>query len=385
NWSLGTDTGKNLLGPSSKAKENLQFLTFFVNVVKAVHDYADILRASIASAGNDYRLGANEAPPAILSIFAGREMMNVLEELEKNATIKVEKGENLYMKMGINKIPNIILDNTDRNRTSPFAFTGNKFEFRAVGSTANCAAPMTVLNTIVAQQLAQFRKEYDEAMTKSSSDKKEMVILGILREYIKASKNVLFEGDNYSDEWVKEAEKRGLPNVKSTPLALDAFVTKKSEHLFVDNDIMNHRELEARHEIQLETYIKKVQIESRIMSDLALNQVIPAAVTYQNKLLTNLEGLMEVGLQELPSFKTIVDAVKNIADHISKIQQNVHDMIEARKEANNLGNSRDIALAYDTKVKSYFEPIRYSVDKLELIVEDEIWPLVKYREMLAIR
>jgi glutamine synthetase len=387
NWSLGTDTGKNLLGPSSKPKENLQFLTFFVNVVKAVHDYADILRASIASAGNDYRLGANEAPPAILSIFAGREMMNVLSELEKNATIKIEKGDNLYMKMGINKIPNIILDNTDRNRTSPFAFTGNKFEFRAVGSTANCAAPMTVLNTIVAQQLVQFRKDFDVAMAKDKdgADKKEVVILNILREYIKASKSVLFEGDNYSEEWVKEAEKRGLPNVKSTPLALDAFVTEKAEHLFVHNEIMNQRELEARHEIQLETYIKKVQIESRIMSDLALNQVIPAAVTYQNKLLTNLEGLAEAGLKELPSFKTIVDAVKNISDHISKIQQNVHDMIEARKEANNLGNSRDIALAYDTKVKSYFEPIRYSVDKLELIVEDEIWPLAKYREMLAIR
>jgi len=384
NWSLSTDTGKNLLAPSSKAKENLQFLTFFVNIVKAVHDYADILRASIASAGNDYRLGANEAPPAILSIFAGREMMSVLEELEKNATIKIEKGDNLYMKMGINKIPNIILDNTDRNRTSPFAFTGNKFEFRAVGSTTNCAAPMTVLNTIVAQQLMQFRKEVDEVVAKNGPDKKEIAILNILRDYIKASKNVLFEGDNYADEWVKEAEKRGLPNVKSTPLALDAFVTKKSEHLFVDNDIMNHRELEARHEIQLETYIKKVQIESRIMGDIALNQIIPAAVIYQNKLIANVKGLQEIGLQDLPSFKTIMDAIKNIADHISKIQQNVHDMIDARKEANNLSGSRNIALAYDAKVKAYFEPIRYSVDKLELIVEDEIWPLAKYREMLAV-
>ncbi len=386
NWSLSTDTGKNLLAPSSKAKENLQFLTFFVNTVKAVHDYADVLRASIATAGNDYRLGANEAPPAILSIFAGREMMSVLEELEKNATIKIEKGDNLYMKMGINKIPNIILDNTDRNRTSPFAFTGNKFEFRAVGSTANCAAPMTVLNTIVAQQLVQFRKDVDEAVAKSGSEnKKEVAILNILREYIKSSKNILFEGDNYSDEWVKEAEKRGLPNVKSTPLALDAFVTKKSEHLFVDNEIMNHRELEARHEIQLETYIKKVQIESRIMGDLALNQIIPAAVIYQNKLIANIKGLQEIGLQDVPSYQTIIDAIRNIADHISKIQQNVHGMIGVRKEANNLTNSRDMALAYDTKVKPYFEPIRYSVDKLELIVEDEIWPLAKYREMLAVR
>ena len=384
NWSLGTDTGKNLLGPSSKAKENLQFLTFFVNVVKAVYDYADILRASIASAGNDYRLGANEAPPAILSIFAGKEMMSVLEELEKNASVKLDKGDNLYMKLGISKIPEVVLDSTDRNRTSPFAFTGNKFEFRAVGGSANCAAPMTVMNTIMAQQLVKFRKAVDEALAKSGNDKKEVVIINILREYIKESKAVLFEGDNYSEEWVKEAEKRGLGNVKSTPRALDAYVTKKAEELFVGNDVMNVRELHARHEIQLENYIKKVQIESRIMGDLALNHIIPTAVVYQNKLIANVKGLKEIGIKT-DSVQTITDAIVHISEHISKIQKNVHDMIEARKVANNIEDSRERAIAYEEKVKAFFEPIRYSVDKLELIVDDEDWPLAKYREMLIIR
>jgi glutamine synthetase len=236
----------------------------------------------------------------------------------------------------------------------------------------------------MAQQLIKFRKDVDEALAKSGNDKKEVVIINILREYIKVSKAILFEGDNYSEEWVKEAEKRGLGNVKSTPRALDAYVTKKAEELFVGNDVMNVRELHARHEIQLENYIKKVQIESRIMGDLALNHIIPTAVAYQNKLIANVKGLKDIGI-ETDSVKTITDAIVHISSHISKIQQNVHDMIEARKTANNIEDSRERAIAYEENVKAFFEPIRYSVDKLELIVDDEDWPLAKYREMLIIR
>jgi glutamine synthetase len=382
NWALGTNTGKNLLAPTSKPKENLQFLTFFVNTIKAVYDNADLLRASIASAGNDYRLGANEAPPAIISVFVGAEMMRVLEELEKNAAVKIEKGDNLYMKLGISKIPQLILDTTDRNRTSPFAFTGNKFEFRAVGGSANCAGAMTILNMIVANQLVQFKKDVEEESKKT--DKKEVAIINILRKYVKSAKKVIFEGDGYSEEWKKEAEKRGLPNVKSTPLALDALVTKKALKIFEETGVLSHREAEARHEVQLENYIKKVQIESRVMGDLALNHVIPAAVTYQNKLITNVKGLKDLGLNT-ESVKTISDAIENVSHHISVVQANVKAMIDARKEANLIEDTRTRAIAYDETIKPYFDTIRYSVDKLELIVDDEDWPLAKYRELLMIR
>jgi glutamine synthetase len=383
NWALGTNTGKNLLAPTSKPKENLQFLTFFVNTIKAVHDYADLLRASIASAGNDFRLGANEAPPAIISIFVGAEMKKVLEELEHNATVKIEKGDNLYMKLGINKVPQIILDTTDRNRTSPFAFTGNKFEFRAVGGSANCAAPMVVLNAIMAYQLQQFKKDVEKESEKT--DKKEVAIINVLRNYIKVSKNVLFEGDNYSDEWAKEAERRGLPNIKSTPQALDAYISQKSLALFKELGIMSHREVEARYEINLENYIKKVQIESRVMGDLALNHVIPAAVAYQNQLIKNIEGLMDIDMGDIEGTDTIKDAIRDISKYIGSIQSNVKKMIDARKEANLIENSKERALAYENNVKSLFEPIRYAVDKLELIVDDNLWPLAKYRELLMVR
>ncbi len=383
NWALGTDTGKNLLAPTSKPKENLQFLSFFVNTIKAVHAYSDLLRASIASAGNDYRLGANEAPPAIISVFVGAELKRVLEELEKNATIALEKGDNLYMKMGINKVPAIILDTTDRNRTSPFAFTGNKFEFRAVGSSANCAAPMVVLNAIVAKQLIQFRKDVDKEA--ESLEKREYAIVNVLRRYITESKNILFEGDNYSEEWVIEAEKRGLPNVKSSPRALQAYISDKSLHLFEELGIMSHREVEARYEINLENYIKKVQIEARVMNDLALNHVIPSAIVYQNKLIQNVKGLKEIGLEKNASVKTIVDAITNISEHINLIQQNTEEMIEARKTANKIENAFERAIAYEEQVKKYFDVIRYSVDKLELIIDDEDWTLPKYRELLMVR
>ncbi|TAF65146.1 MAG: glutamine synthetase type III [Cytophagales bacterium] len=383
NWSMGTDTGKNLLSPSSKPRENLQFLTFFVNVVKAVHDNAALLRASIASASNDYRLGANEAPPAIISVFIGSEMTSVLKELEENANVKIEKGDNLYMKLGINKIPPILLDNTDRNRTSPFAFTGNKFEFRAVGGSANCSSAMTVLNLIVADQLLKFKQDVDEQL--KNTDKKEVAIVNVLRNYIKQSKNILFEGDNYSEEWEKEAEKRGLPNFKSTPKALDAYVNKTTLALYENHNIMSPAEAHARHEVYLENYIRKVQIESRVMGDLALNHIVPTAVVYQNKLITNLKGLKDLGI-ETESTKTITELIKEISHHISEIQKSVNEMVEARKAANNITDSREKAITYQEKVKeAYFERIRYSVDKLELMVDDNDWPLVKYRELLFVR
>lgn len=379
NWSMATSNGRNLLGPSSKPKDNLIFLTFFVNVVKAVHDHADLLRASIASAGNDHRLGANEAPPAIMSVFLGSEMSSVLDELEKNAKVKVDKGENLYIKLGISKIPPIMKDNTDRNRTSPFAFTGNKFEFRAVGSTANNAHAMTVLNAIVADTLMAFKADVEKEIKKGV--KKEIAIINVLREYVKASKKIRFEGNGYSDEWVQEATKRGLANVKTTPEALDAYLTKKSVKLFTDHKIFTEVELHARHEIMLETYVKKIQIESRVMGDLAMNHIIPAALLYQSKLIENVKGLKDIGI-ESKYYSTTLDTIKQIAEHVTVIKKNVDDMIEARKVANEMVDSREKAVTYCHKVKGYFEIIRYHVDKLELLVSDEEWPLVKYREML---
>ncbi|MEQ8927740.1 MAG: glutamine synthetase III [Fulvivirga sp.] len=380
NWSLITNTGVNLFQPSSSARENLLFLTFLVTTIKAVHDNAELLRASIASAGNDHRLGANEAPPAIMSVFLGSQLNSVLDELEKNGNIHVEKGDNMYMKLGIDKIPPIILDNTDRNRTSPFAFTGNKFEFRAVGSTDNPATPMTILNAIVADQLNDFYAAVQKEIKKGTD--KRLAIVGVLRKYIKDSKNVRFEGDGYSDEWVKEAKKRGLANVKDTPRALDAYLSDKSRKLFAKLNILNEIELEARNEIQWENYIMKVQIESRLMGDLVQNHIVPTAVAYQNKLIQNAKGLKEVGLNN----KQVVSTIESISKHIEILQTEVENMTEERKRINKITDTRKKAIAYCDDVKSkYFEKIRYSVDKLELVVDDEDWPLVKYREMLFLR
>src|SRR6476659_2514999 len=295
NWSMATDTGVNLLAPGKTPKTNLMFLAFFVNSIKAVHDYSDLLRASIASASNDFRLGANEAPPAIISVFIGEYLTKVLNEFKERVTAKMDETDESMLKIDIHKsIPELLLDNTDRNRTSPFAFTGNKFEFRAVGSSANCANAMTVLNTIMADTLKKFKSEVDAHVEKG--DKKEIAIMHTIREYIVASEKILFEGDGYSEEWQKEAERRGLPNVKTTPLALDAMVTEKAKKLFSDNNIYTHAELEARHEIELEKYIKKVQIESRLMAELSTSHVLPAAVRYQNILVENVRGLKDIGL-----------------------------------------------------------------------------------------
>lgn len=381
NWSLITNTGKNLLAPSSKAKENLQFLIFFVNTIKAVYEHNALLRASIASASNDHRLGANEAPPAIMSVFIGSQLSEVLDELEKNAKVKIDKGDNVYMKLGINKIPAILLDNTDRNRTSPFAFTGNKFELRAVGSSANCASSMIVLNTIVAQQLTDFKKEVDKQINKG--EKKEVAIINVLRDYIKTSKNIRFEGNGYSDEWIEEAAKRGLSNVKDTPGALEAYLTPKSRKLFVDNQIFTNIEIEARQEIRFENYIKTIQIEARVMGDLAMNHVIPTAINYQNKLITNVKGLKDLGFDI--SNNSTMDTIREISSHISLIKTKVDEMVQARKIANKIEHSKEKADNYCTQVKSHFDEIRYHVDKLELLVDDEDWPLVKYREMLFLR
>jgi glutamine synthetase len=384
NWSMATDTGVNLLAPGKTPKTNLMFLTFFVNTIKAVHDYADLLRASIASAANDHRLGANEAPPAIISVFIGEYLTKVLHDIETRVGDKFDEQDEAILKLDLHRsIPELLLDNTDRNRTSPFAFTGNKFEFRAVGSSANCANAMIALNTIVAETLKTFKSEVDELIEKG--EKKEIAIMHIIQKYIVESKKVLFEGDGYSEEWEKEAEKRGLPNVKTTPLALDAMVTEKAKHLFETNNVYNHIELEARHEIELEKYIKKVQIESRIMGNLAVNHIIPSAVTYQNALAKNITTLKETGLAET-AFAAQLDILKEISAHLQSIHTKTMEMIEARKIVNNMEHSHTRAIAYESQVKSpFFDEIRYHVDKLEHLVADENWTLPKYRELLFLR
>lgn len=383
NWSMATDTGVNLLAPGKTPKTNLMFLTFFVNTIKAVHDYADIMRAAIASAPNDHRLGANEAPPAIISVFVGQYLAKVLSDIETRVSTKFDEQDEAILKLDLHRsIPELLLDNTDRNRTSPFAFTGNKFEFRAVGSSANCAISMTVLNTIMADTLKKFKTDVDALIEKG--DKKEIAIMQVIQRYIVESKNVLFEGDGYSEEWHKEAERRGLPNLKTTPVALDAFVTDKAKKLFENNGVYTHVELEARHEIELEKYIKKVQIEARVMGDLAINHIIPAAISYQNELLTNINGLKSAGLAE-SAYKSQLNILKEVSEHIQVIHDQVNAMVEARKVANNIEHSREKAIAYESIKSTYFDEIRYHVDKLEHLVDDEKWTLPKYREMLFLR
>jgi glutamine synthetase len=384
NWSLATDTGINLLAPGKTPKTNLMFLTFFVNTIKAVHDYADILRASIASASNDFRLGANEAPPAIISVFIGEYLTKVLNDVETRVGNKFDEQDEAILKLDLHRsIPELMIDNTDRNRTSPFAFTGNKFEFRAVGSTANCGHPMTVLNTIIADTLNKFAAEVDALIAKG--EKKEIAIMQVIQKYIVSSKKILFEGDGYSEAWHKEAEKRGLPNLKTTPVALDAMVSDKSKQLFKDNGIYTHSELEARHEIELEKYIKKVQIEARLMGDLATNHIIPASIKYQNVLLQNVSLLREASLPE-NLYKGQLTLLKEVSTHIQEVYDNVHEMVEARKVANNIDDTRAKAIAYEANVKAkYFDKIRYHVDKLEELVDDELWTLPKYRELLFLR
>ena len=384
NWSMATDTGVNLLAPGKTPKTNLMFLTFFVNIIKAVHDHADIMRAAIASAPNDHRLGANEAPPAIISVFVGQYLSKVLADVETRVNTKFDEQDEAILKLDLHRsIPELMLDNTDRNRTSPFAFTGNKFEFRAVGSSANCAISMTVLNTIMADTLKKFKIDVDALIEKG--DKKEIAIMQVIQKYIVESKKVLFEGDGYSDEWHHEAERRGLPNLKTTPIALDAMVSDKAKKLFESNGVYTHSELEARHEIELEKYIKKVQIEARIMGDLAINHILPSAIKYQNDLLANINGLKAAGLPE-SAYASQLDILKAVSEHMQVIHTKVHEMVEARKIVNNIDSTRTKAIAYESQVKAaFFDDIRYHVDKLEHLVDDDIWTLPKYREMLFLR
>jgi glutamine synthetase len=386
NWSLATNTGKNLLSPGKTPKTNLQFLTFFINTVKAVYEHADLLRASIASANNDHRLGANEAPPAIMSVFLGEQLSKVLDELEKSVhSGKMSPEEKTALKMNIGRIPDILLDNTDRNRTSPFAFTGNKFEFRAVGSSANCGGPMTVLNAIVAEQLVAFKNDVDTLMNKKVE--KDEAIFQVLKKYIIESKKIRFEGNGYGDAWKAEAKKRGLNNIATTPGALEAMISKKTLNMFESQGILNHREQEARYEIALETYTKKIQIESRIIADMVSNQIIPAALNYQKTLVDNVRGMKEI--LSAAEFKVIaksqLELIKEISEKVTIIKTEAELMTEERKKANNLDNAKKQAHAYCEKVKPYFESMRYNVDKLEGIVDDATWPLPKYREMLYLR
>jgi glutamine synthetase len=383
NWSLATNTGVNLLSPGKTPMSNLQFLTFFINTIKAVHEYEELIRASIASASNDHRLGANEAPPAIISVFIGQQLTKVLNDLESVTKGKLSPEEKTDLKLNVvGKIPEILLDNTDRNRTSPFAFTGNKFEFRAVGSTANCANPMTVLNSIVAKQLIDFKAEVDALIDKKDM-KKDDAIFNVLREYIKTSKNILFEGNGYGDEWEIEAKRRGLSNNKTTPDALKARVSKKTISLFEELGVMNKVEIEARYEIEIEEYALRIQIEGRVLGDIARNHVVPTAVKYQNILIENVRGLKEIFGNDFKKYaKEQLALIQEISGHIEAINSGVTKMTNERKKANAIEDSVKRADVYCNKVKPLFDVIRYSCDKLELLIDDELWPLTKYRELL---
>lgn len=382
NWSLQTDTGINLLSPGNDSRSNLRFLTFLVNILKALHDHSDLIRSAIATASNDHRLGAHEAPPAIISAFIGTQLTEVLHQLEIQG--KVNKGSNQAL-LNIPKIPEILLDNTDRNRTSPFAFTGNKFEFRAVGSSAICSKAMTPLNLILANQLKIFKKEVD--LLVAQKIRKEDAILRILRDYIISAKNILFEGNSYSEEWAEEARRRGLSNITSTPQALIKAFTDKEIALYEENGVLTKRELQARHVIKMEKYVKQIQIESRVIGDLATNHIIPVAIEYQNILIKNVRGLQEVldNKTFVKLSKNQLQALKDISLHISEIKENVILMIEERKVANKIEDPEEQALYYNEKVFPYFEIIRYHADKLELMVDDKLWPLPKYRELLFLK
>ena len=386
NWSLSSNTGVNLLAPGSTPKRNLLFMTFFINTIKAVNEQADLIRAAIASASNDHRLGANEAPPAIISVFIGSQLSRVLDELEKleKGKLSPEKKSDLKLNV-VGKIPEILLDNTDRNRTSPFAFTGNKFELRAVGSTANCAVSMTVLNMIVADQLVQFKKQVDGLI--ESGLKKEDAIFNILREYIKTSKDIRFEGDGYSSGWAEIAKNRGLKNTPDTPRALDFYLTESSINLFEKTGVLTKVELEARYDILQEEYFKNIQIESRALGDIVKNHIVPVAIRYQSILSENVNRLKKVLPDDVyPRVsKEQIEMIVEISERVSLALSNVSKMTEARKVANKIDDIRDKSIAYCDNVKPYFNKIRRSVDQLELLVDNEMWPLPKYREMLYIR
>ena len=385
NWSLGTNTGVGLFTPGKTPDENLQFITFLINTMMAVYKHNGLLKASIASATNSHRLGANEAPPAIISVFLGTQISAVLDKIEdtsQNDTITMDALRR--MKLGVAHVPEVLVDNTDRNRTSPFAFTGNRFEFRAVGSSANCSAAMLVLNSILAAQLTSFTKEVADKTAAGMN--KEQAIFDTLRGYIKESKPIRFDGNGYSDEWKVEAKKRGLDCETSVPLIYDAYTSAESVEMFRGVGVLNNTELYARNEVKWEVYTKKVQIESRVLGDLSINHIIPVATKYQSALLDNLYKMKMVFEDSRAADLSKEDAslIEEIATHITVIKRNVDAMIEARKVANKIDDAREKAIAYHDTVAPYFNVIRYHVDKLELVVDNEIWPLPKYRELLFI-
>ena len=386
NWSLVTDSGINLLSPGPNPKSNIQFLTFLVNTIMAVYKYQDIIRASVASASNAHRLGSDEAPPAIISVFIGSQLTRMLQELEKRVSAKkMTPDEKTELKLDIGKIPEILLDNTDSNRTSPFAFTGNRFEIRTVGASTNCAAPMIVLNTIVSDQLRNFKKEVDTLINKNV--KKDEAIFQVLRKYIIESKPILFEGNNYSEEWQSEAKKRGLSNIPNVADAYMCYLNKNAIDVFKRNEVLSEVELKSRTDVRLETYVKEIQIESRVLGDLALNHIVPTAIDYQSRLVDNVKGLKEIfdasELIEVAGARKSL--IKAISSHIVQIKKLAYEMKDVRKEANAIEDKYKRAKAYSDTVLPFFEKIRYHIDELEMIVDDEIWPLPKYRELLFIR
>lgn len=386
NWSLSTDTGVNLLSPGKNPKSNMQFLTFLLNTLTAVYKHGPLLKASIASASNAHRLGANEAPPAIISAFLGTYLNRMLDQLEEKVPdTKMTPDEKTEIKLDIGRIPEILLDNTDRNRTSPFAFTGNRFEFRAVGSSANCAEAMTALNTAIAGQLIEFKAEVDELIAKGV--KKDEAILQVLRKLIEVSKPIRFDGNGYSDEWKAEAKKRGLDGEANPVKIFNHYISKSTVALFKKTGVLTERELHARTEIKWETYIKRIQIEARVLGDLALNHIVPVAIEYQTSLISNVQGLKnlfpDAEYKELASAR--LELIKEVGTRISAIKAKVKEMVEARKVANKIEDVEKKALAYSDKVLPYFDEIRYQVDKLELVVNNEMWTLPKYRELLFVR
>ncbi len=379
NWSMSTNTGKNLLSPGKDPGKNLRFLTFFVNTITAVYEHADLLRASIATASNDHRLGANEAPPAIVSVFIGQEMSNLLNHIEKGKSAKNDIKQVLDL---LSNLPNLEQDNTDRNRTSPFAFTGNKFEIRMVGSTANCAQPMTVLNTMMGAQLTKFYNEVEKMVVRGKD--RDEAILVVLRNYIKKSKSIIFEGDGYSDEWKEEAtQERGFNNITTTPEALDAYISEKTESLFTSADVMSSRELHAFHDVLLENYALKIDIESKVLEELCFNYVLPNAVDFQTGLANNITTLKQAGLAAASNYQ--VETANKVGDLVGKVYTAIAKMSELRDAAHNVGETRGGAIAFCETVKPLMEDVRDYADELEHICDDKSWSLVKYREMLFLR
>jgi glutamine synthetase len=386
NWSLGTDTGVGLLTPGKTPEDNLQFVTFLVNILMAVYKHNGLLKASIMTAQNAHRLGANEAPPAIISAFLGTQISAVLDKLEVSTSEEaIMLDSKKRMRLGVARIPEVLVDNTDRNRTSPFAFTGNRFEFRAVGSSANCSSAMIALNSAVAAQLTEFKATVDAKI--ASGETKEKAIFEVIKSYIRESKPIRFDGNGYSDEWKSEAAKRGLDCETSAPLIFDAYTSKSSIDMFSSLGVFTEKELEARNEVKWETYTKKIQIEARVLGDLALNHIIPVATRYQSLLLDNVYKVTKIYDKEKAAKLSAQDSaiIEKLADLIDKIEVNVQKMVEARKVANRISSERDKAIAYHDTVLPYFDVIRYNADKLEMIVDDEMWTLPKYRELLFIR